>query len=138
MRWRANFREWSEYNSVRCSQRLPWFTRGSYRKTGPWDEGTGVCGIADTLTDQTKNWEADAWAPGVVRAVQGGNAEAQWVEGNTANTLTVRNEWEGLLGQVTYELIAAPPEDPTWTLLGDVTGDNVSGDGSTSLDWDLE
>ena len=139
-RIRFNFRAFASFQGIRCSEYLPWFTRQSYRKTGPWDSGTGTCDDPYSLTDDTKDWPEDAWVPGVAQIKTQGapDPQARRVTANTAQAMTVRDRWLPPWFDVTYEVIAAPPDDPAWTLLNDVAGDNVSGDGATALGWDLQ
>lgn len=140
LRW--NFRAVALYNTTRCSEYLPWFTRQSYRKLGPSDTGTGTCPGAHSLTDEAKEWDGDAWAPGVVRVEWPTNEYATWVTGNDSDTLYVDPEWPSwtqyLWDEVPYKVIVGPSDTPTWVVLTDITGDNVSEDGITPWTWSLD
>lgn len=142
LRLRWNFRAVALYNTTRCSEYLPWFTRQSYRKLGPSDTGTGTCPGAHSLTDEAKEWGGDAWAPGVVRVEWPTNEYATWVTGNDSDTLYVDPEWPSwtqyLWDEVPYKVIVGPSNTPTWVVLTDITGDNVSEDGITPWTWSLD
>ena len=64
--------------------------------------------------------------------------EASRVASHNADTIVARDNWSRLPAEAPYEVIAAPPEDPAWVRLEDVAGDNTSGEGTTSLSWNLQ
>ena len=135
--YRANFRAWAEYNSIRCSEKKPWYTVQSYKKTGAFDSGTATSGTASTLTDNTKNWAVDIWKPGVVYIWRGtGAGKGRQVTGNTATTLTVSPNWiPADVPDATseYEVV----NTATFTQVNDVPNDNKSADATTPITWDL-
>jgi len=138
VRYRVNFESWAEYEGTRCSAKVRWFTRQSYRKTGPFDAGRATGGTENTLTDSSKDWTVGFWVPGAIKIQSGTGAKqvARIVE-NTQTTVTIEGVWEpGKEPDESsiYHLI----NTSTWTLIDDVEGDNVSADGSTNITWNLE
>lgn len=136
IRKRTNYREWAEWDGIRCSTKKNWFTRQSYKKTGSWDFGTSTSGTANTLTDSSKSWTSGIWSPGAVKILDGtGKDQVRRVTSNTGNTITVTNNWSTIPDDTSvYELI----NTSTWTQVNDVSGDNVSGDGTTNITWNLQ
>jgi hypothetical protein len=110
-----------------------WFTRQSYKRTGAFDSGTATGGSSNTLTDSSKSWTAGEWVPGVV-GVMDGLRPARRATGNTGDTLTVAPDWS-FVGEGSQYLVI---NTSTWTQINDVAGDNISGDGSTPITWDLQ
>jgi len=136
IRKRANYREWAEWGGTRCSLKKSWFTRQSYKKTGSADSGTASSGTANTLTDNSKGWGIDFWEPGAVVIVSGtGGGQVRRVTSNTADTITVTNNWSITPDNTSgYEVI----NTSTWTLINDVASDNKNADGTTNITWNLE
>ena len=105
--------------------------------TGEGNENTGtVTGTSpDTLTDNTKNWGANGWAPGVVKIIAGtGAGQIRRVTENTASTLTVTPDWDTQPAGADYDVI----KTSTWTQDTSVSGDNQNGNGTTSRTWNLQ
>jgi hypothetical protein len=93
-RGRVNFKAWAEWDPpgtptpIRCSEKKSWFTRQSYKRTGPWDDGTATSATVRTLTDVDKNWIVNTWVPGVMTILDGkGQGQVRRVTSNAANTL---------------------------------------------------
>lgn len=84
-----------------------------------------------------KSWGTDFWAPGAVVILPGGTGAGQVrrVTSNTTDTITVTNNWNIIPDNTSvYEVI----NTSTWTPYNDVSGDNVSADGTTKITWNLE
>jgi len=135
-RYRVNFSEWAEFDGTRCSARLPWYTRQSYKKTGISVIRQVDSATANTLSVNGGSWPEDYWAPGVVRIIAGtGEGQVRRVTANTSNTLTVFDDWGVLPDETSYfEVINLN----TWTVWDDIPGDNQSAEGQTDTSADLE
>lgn len=142
IRKRVNYRQWAEWDPpgspppIRCSLKKSWFTRQSYRKSYNCDAGYPSSATSNTLTDNTKNWVPNCWVPGVVRiSAEPGMGQVRRVTANTNTTITLESNWGTKPGATSlYELI----DTSTWTLHNDVSGDNVSADGTTNITWNLQ
>jgi hypothetical protein len=139
LRVRINFKEWAEYDGIRCSEKKEWYSRQSYKRTGSTDVGTATTtGTYNTLTDGNKNWSTDIWAPGVI-LIYGGTGEGQVrrITANNGTTITVATNWDldkTPNGTSQYVVI----NTSTWSELNDIEGDNQNGDGTTNITWNLE
>ena len=135
-RFRVNFRTWAIYDSVRCSEKLSWYTRQSYEKLCTGESGTATAGTASTLTDSTKNWVPGSWGPGAIKIHSGtGAGQVRQVAGNTETVIMVMVDWGTWPDNTSvYELISTF----TWKLWNDVANDNESADGTTNITWNLQ
>jgi hypothetical protein len=136
IRCRQNFKEWAEYDGVRCSEKKEWFTRQSYKRTGNSNSGTAESGTNNTLTDNNQNWTANEWVPGAVKITGGtGVNQVRHVTANTATSITVTENWGTVPDSTsTYEVI----NTSAWTEVNDVSYDNESGNGTTKTTLNLE
>ena len=90
-----------------------------------------------TLTDSSKSWTTDEWAPGVVRIRSGtGAGQVFRITNNTSDTITIAFNWLTPLPTTDseYDVLNAS----TWTEINDVSDDNKNADGETNITWDLE
>jgi len=138
-RRRGNYKEWAEYDGVRCSEKKEWYTRQSYKITDGWQRGTATSGGANTLTDTNQSWQPDnKWVPGVIEIYEGtGAGQVRRITGSTSNTITVDTNWVTQPDSSSkYHLI----NTSTWKVENSegITGDNQNGDGTTNTTWDLK
>ena len=135
-RGRVNFEEWADYDLVRCSEKKPWYTRQSYKKTGPCDFGTATSGTANTVTDSTKNWAIGLWVPGVIKITAGtGVKQVRQITASSATTIQVADDWSTVPDNTSEYVVN---RNSTWTELNDVPGDNSNADGTTPITWNLQ
>ena len=135
-RYRVNFRAWAVYGGIRCSTKLEWYTRQSYKLTGSVDTGTAESGTANTLTDNNKSWAANTWAPGAIKIHAGtGMGQVRRVTGNTATKITVATNWSTQPDGTSIYLVV---NNSTWVQHNDVANDNQNADGTTNISWDLQ
>jgi len=135
-RLRINYEEWAVYGGIRCSEEKEWYTRQSYMRTGSLDTGTATGAGTSTLTDDTKEWDEDTWAPGII-TITSGDAAGQYrrVTGNTEDTITVAESWGTQPPSGSGYIVI---NTSTWEPWDDVEDDNENGDGTTNTSWDLE
>jgi len=142
VRWRLNFNQWGVYSNaagqeIRCSATNLWYTRQSYKWTGPpFEVGQATGASANTLADSSKSWTPNMWAPGAVEIKQGttGGGQARRVTANTATNLTVAPNWDITPDPTSIYAVASTS---TWTKVSDVADDNKNADGTTKITWDL-
>lgn len=140
VRDRINFEERALWNAQRCSTTLEWYTRQSIKKTGGSASGTASGGTLRTLTDTTKNWGENEWAPGAVYISDGtGMGQYRTIDSNTATVLTVVSDWRIVPDATSvYQVVT----ETTWTPVNDCDHDDIhdneSRDGITPVSWNLE
>ena len=94
--------------------------------------------IPNTLIDAAdgKNWNANEWAPGVVKIWAGtGINQVRRITGNTATTITVATDWQTEPDSTSKYWII---NTSTWEKWDDVNNDNKSDDGTTNTSWNLQ
>lgn len=88
-----------------------------------------------TLTDISKMWMIDEWAPGVVRIRSGtGAGQVYRIIDNTPVMIEIAYSWLTKPTGSEYDVLNAS----TWTEINDVSDDNKNADGETNITWDLE
>ena len=136
IRDRTNFRYWAEIDGIRCSEKKEWYSRQSYKLTGPFEAGTATSSNTNMLEDTSKVWSTDIWSSGVVYIKKGtGKGQFRNITGNAPSWITVSPNW-AVSPDATSEYVII--NTSSWTLLNDVPGDNKNDDGSTNTTWNLE
>lgn len=89
----------------------------------------------NTITDNNKAWGTNLWAPGIVWYSIFTLMEIRRIESNTSTTVTAESNWDiSPMLDTVFEVLTTA----TWSLNNEITGDNISGDGTTNITWDLE
>lgn len=140
-RYRVNFRAWAVYNDVlyddaQCSEKLEWYTRHSYKLTGPVGAGQTTAGTINTLTDAIQAWPVDGWANGAIKIYEGkAKNDVRRVVSNTATKLTVAPNWSEPVDATSKYIVISPT---TWEIHNDVPEDNENSNGTTNISWNLQ